>query len=262
MTHRILVATDLGTEAAHALARAVFLARNQPDAEVHALRVCLPGDSESRAAADLAEHLAQRLPPAATRPIVHVMTSHSIVDGIIHAAAELGADVVAVGSRGGRLLAGGTAEGLLERLPTNLMVVRHHHGGHANDGQALVGVDFSEESRRALELASSLRGNHELGLVHVVEAEAHARPRLPRPEPETATLALRERLAAWGGRVATHAFVEHGEVGATLAAVAEREHASFIAVGARGLRDGKGAIGSSAATRLIRAATMPVLIAR
>jgi nucleotide-binding universal stress UspA family protein len=265
MTHRILVATDLGSAATHALERVLHLAKRVHDVEVHVVSVCLPGDSESRVRAALADHFAAHVPSSPIRaPALHVRAAPSIIGGIGNAADELRASLVAVGSRGGHLLAGGVAEGLLDRLTTDLLVVRPHRdtAEPTHEGRVIVGVDFSDASRRAIDTAAPFRGDHMLGLVHVVETDPHALPRVPRPEPEAGLDPLRERLLAWAGSLPACAFVERGEIGATLGAVAERERASLIVVGARGVRDRRGALGNTAAARLIRSAGPPVLVVR
>ena len=265
MSKRILVATDLGSAAGHALERVLHLAKRTRDLEIHVVQVCLPGDSESRAKAALADHVRARVGASAgPTPVAHVRIAPSIVGGIRHAAAELGAAIVAVGSRGGHLLGPGVAEGLLDGLATDLLVVRPERDASlaSHDGRVIVGVDFSAASKRALAAALEFRGEHELGLAHVVEAGAHALPRVPRPEPEAEHEPLRERLREWAGPVPARVFVERGEIGATLAAIAERERAALIVVGARGARDDRGRLENTAAARLIRSAGAPVMVVR
>jgi nucleotide-binding universal stress UspA family protein len=263
MTHRILVATDLGAAAGHALERVLHLAERRRETEIHVVRICLPGDDESRARVALADHLRARV--GAPRTVVpHVRIAPSIVGGIRDAAADLGAELVAVGSRGGHLLGGGVAERLLDELPIDLLVVRQERDAAkpTHGGGVIVGIDFSDTSKRALAVAAAFRGDHELALAHIVETDPHALPRVPRPEADASLDHVRERLRALAAPLPVRVHVERGEIATTLAAIAEREAAALLVVGARGRRDAGGPQSTTAAARLVRSAGAPVLVVR
>lgn len=177
----ILAATDFSAAANRAVWRATLIARRHR-AELHLLHVTAP----------LALYPGQEIDPAEDAPpmqerfatLARMLREHYGIGvhpaqriGRAHTqiadhAAAVGADLVAVGARGEssmlRLLLGSTASRLLRVYRGPVLVVR----GEPTEpyGDVLAAVDFHAHTPAVVDWASTLAGDGQLRLLHVVEA--------------------------------------------------------------------------------------------
>ena len=205
------------------------------------------------------------------------------VEAIVGYAAEIGADLLVMGSHGreglGHLLFGSTADRVLHKAPCPTLIVPLHaeEPGAADRvryGQILCALDFSPPSARALDLALSLarESGGAITVLHVVEAlseqelEAFA-PSGVRQHVDALTKAARERLhaavpreaRAWARITET---VRYGRAALAILREAEERGADLIVLGAEGHRGlGRLMLGSATHT-VVRRATCPVLTTR
>jgi nucleotide-binding universal stress UspA family protein len=185
---RIVVGTDMSEMAARAETRAAMLARGLDCESLDLLHVI------DRLALESLRHLAeprvdteQHLMESSRRQLaeverrltdtygIRVMTvtlnvgrAHS---EIVHYAKLLKAGLVVVGAHGGRLMrdlfVGSTVDKVLRTLPCPLLIVKREP--EAPYQRILVAVDFSESSRRGLELARSVAPRAAVTVLHAVE---------------------------------------------------------------------------------------------
>ena len=221
---------------------------------------------------------------ASMRPVAEYAPMHHVVGGsaadvIVDVARNEGADLIVVGSHGmsgaERLIFGSTAERVLRRTGTSVMVVppgwRPVHPATpdlSGIGPIVSGIDFSEASIEAASAACFLAG----ALGTTVEA-VHVVPDLPVPERWRvhADTAMRQRIdtareelsalvRSLGSSVAVRASIETGRVAERLAAIAawSGERRPMLVVGRQPGRHGAppGAI----AYRVLTLAAVPVLM--
>lgn len=214
---KILVATDFSDSAWAALRQAASLARSW-GAEVTVVHVledvraaveALPSDVRWDLAAgdiDRFEHslrrdadrrLADWLIPLrdAGVPLQHeTLVGRPFVE-LIHAVQQEEHDVVMLGTRGlsklGRFLLGSTASRLVRKCPCPVWTVKPEHCGKLQS--LLVATDFSETSRRALDLAAALAGplGAVIHLLHVLNLDDYRG--LAGTPPDNADLLRRRR---------------------------------------------------------------------
>jgi nucleotide-binding universal stress UspA family protein len=205
------------------------------------------------------------------------------VETIVGYAAEIGADLLVMGSHGreglGHLLFGSTAERVLHKAPCPVLVVPLHaaepsSADRVRFSRILCAVDFSPPSARGLELALSLarEAGGSLTVLHVVEAltepELEALPPTGvRLHVDALTSQARERLHAsvpreahaWADVVET---VRYGRAALAILREAEERGADLIVLGAEGHRGlGRMMLGSATHT-VVRRAACPVLTVR
>lgn len=205
------------------------------------------------------------------------------VEAIVGYAAEIGADLLVMGSHGreglGHLLFGSTADRVLHKAPCPTLVVPLHAeepsaADRVRYTQILCALDFSPPAARALDLALSLarESGGALTVLHVVEAltdqELEAFPPMGvREHVDTLTGQARRRLHAAVPREA-HAWaqitetVRYGRAALAILREAEERGADLIVLGAEGHRGlGRLMLGSATHT-VVRRATCPVLTTR
>lgn len=284
---KILLATDASEDAALAAHAALDIARGA-DSELHVVHVwrTLPSSrfeayirrELSREAARLLDEQVEKIAAAGGAVSEKHLREGPKADEILSLAAELGSDLIVMGTRGhgavGRLLLGSVAEGVVYHARCPVLVVR---GGEAGwpPARVIVGDDGSEDAWAAARLALSLA---ELFGASALLVRAY--PKQPEIDDESATTedgaaaeergrdegALDDRIANLEKEIGIDLEVStsFGNPAEAVLAVAERGEAggerSLVAVGHRGL----GTLGlmrlGSVSTKVLRAARGPVLI--
>jgi nucleotide-binding universal stress UspA family protein len=205
------------------------------------------------------------------------------VEAIVGYAAEIGADLLVMGSHGreglGHLLFGSTAERVLHKAPCPVLVVPLHAeepsaADRVRFTQILCALDFSPPATRALDLALSLarESGGALTVLHVVEAltepELEALPPTGvREYVDVLTNQARQRLHAAVPREANAGAritetVRYGRAALAILREADERGADLIVLGAEGHRGlGRLMLGSATHT-VVRRATCPVLTTR
>lgn len=218
-------------------------------------------------------------PPVADYAPMHHVVSGAAADVIVDVARREKIDLLVVGSHGmsgaERLIFGSTAEGVLRRTGTPVMIVppgwRPVHPDTpdlSGVGPVVAGIDFSAASIEAAAAACSLAE----ALGTTVEA-VHVVPELPVPErwQEHAQRAMHHRMDAardelaaavlkLGSSVAIQARVDSGRVPERLAAIAafDGERRPMLVLGRRPGR--LGAPPGAIAYRALTLAAVPVLM--
>ncbi len=278
---RLLVATDFSQRADIALKRAVQIV-NEHGAALTLLHVC---DADSRddvltrqLMVDAEETLRQTIRtlslPDSAAATVRVATGKPFVE-IIRAAREEKAELVVVGAHGEHflkdLLFGTTSEKVVRKGDRPVLVVKRPTYGPYR--RVLVPVDFSDNSKYALELALHLAPEAQFHSLHVyqgLEAQLrrtglpvseivrHQRPLAKEAQQEIdAFLGTIDhggkpiRREVWNGR-------PHHEI----ATVAKRLRAELIAVGATGRTGLPYILLGSVAEHVLREVSADVLVAR
>ena len=197
---RIVVGTDMSAMAARAETRAAMLAREldcesldllhvvdrlgleslrhlaEPlvDTEQHLM------DSSRHRLAEVERRLSDRFGVKVMTMTLNVGRAHN---EIAHYAKLLKAGLVVLGAHGGgivrELFVGSTVDKVLRTLPCPLLIVRREP--EAPYQRILVGVDFSESSRRGLEIARNVAPHASVTVLHALEVPLEVRLRL---EPE------------------------------------------------------------------------------
>jgi nucleotide-binding universal stress UspA family protein len=185
MTKPIIVGTDFSPRADKALGRAAWFASHldRPLRVVHAFRDTLwtnvrrqfsdkdwvfgePFDTAKVRANDVAAALAQEY-GISVAVDVRVGTA---TQALCAAAEESDAELLVVGEHGenwrGDAYVGGTAHKLLTEAPCPLLVVRHEAA--IDYDSALIGIDFSAASIRALRFAAAALPNSALHVAHAL----------------------------------------------------------------------------------------------
>jgi nucleotide-binding universal stress UspA family protein len=193
----------------------------------------------------------------------------SSYDGIMQEVEARRPDLIVMATHGGGLLMGSVAERVVRHAPCNVLTCRLHAQGAWPTwrGRIVVPVDFSDNSKRALETALALADGSPITLVHVVDA-----PSPPKQYREVVQLpfdiepALRERveqhLREWAGASVDAVSVVQGDVREALLDECRRHAAVLVVVGTHGLRAPKEWMIGSTAERLTRSCAAPVLTVR
>jgi nucleotide-binding universal stress UspA family protein len=174
---RILVAIDFSAHSEVALQQAIAVAahagaalellwvedRMPASTSMHGTMYGSVVDELERALAELHDESAARLSDLARQARErNLVASHHVARGhadevIVERAAELGADLVVVGTRGltglKRFFLGSVAENVVRASHTNVLVAR---GEVAGFGRVLVATDFSPAGDRAVDIACAL----------------------------------------------------------------------------------------------------------
>ncbi|MDE3155400.1 MAG: universal stress protein [Acidobacteriota bacterium] len=177
-------------------------------------------------------------------------------EGVLRAAVETAADLIVMGTHGrsgfGKWLFGSTTERVLRTPPCPVLAIGRGEqdlvtlaadGPHLALTHVLVATDFGKDSLRATALAQSLAADPGVELM-----VAHVMPRLsPLLTPADATIAVQyeaeantaaetrlgETLAAMP-QIHASSWLLHGSPHVELLALAERQHADLIVMGAVG----------------------------
>ena len=281
---KILLATDFSSRGDRALDRAAQLAR-QWDAELIVVHALEP-QTTSSPWPDVDEIPSWRRPPdpraAFERQIRQdlredvarlriLVEEGSPVQVILDIAAREGCDLIVLGTARdellGRMLLGATIEHLVRRSPVSVLVVKTRpRGPYAH---ILVGTDFTEESRRGLEVAATLFPEASYMLMHAFEMPYRAlmqdnqlshdfaameRATIeafiddPRLRPE-----VRERI---------HTTIEHGPPAAMLSAYVTERGADLTVIGALGRGVLFHVLVGGTARRIVDAVPSDVLVVR
>lgn len=194
-------------------------------------------------------------------------------DGIERRVKELKPDLVVMGTHGrtgvDRLLLGSVAEKVLRYVPINLLALNRKapliRANRAFE-KILVPVDFSDFSRRALEMAVNLLAPAgELHVVHVVASPIHPSfyaggiTQLFQLDPELPNR-IRDRITEWlGGQPVNSIVVREGDVYTELEAVREDISPQLIVMGTRGLTGLDHLLVGSVTEKMVRISEIPVL---
>jgi nucleotide-binding universal stress UspA family protein len=196
---------------------------------------------------------------------------------ILHAAAEIGADLIALGAYGrgglGGLFMGSTAEAVIRRARCPVLALRLPDGGDIlGDLQqaevVLHPTDFSARSAAALDLAASISRDRGARLVILHVDSDDSPPSGPAEGPPCRRLCLEEldevrgRLAHGGHEALIGVELRRGDPAWEILDAADELEADLIVMGTHG-RSGLGRmlLGSVAET-VLQAANCPVLVVK
>lgn len=176
----------------------------------------------------------------------------AVIREIIAAAAACDAGLIVLGDRGAgfisELILGSTTERVLSRSRQPILVVKRQPAEPYR--RALIAVDFSEQSRKTIELARELVPDAELVLLHVFDVPFEGKLRYAGVEEDTvrhlrivakqtALERMDDLIADVGvGDVRVRRVLHHGLPGSTIVAQARELDCDLVAVG----RQGKGLI--------------------
>jgi nucleotide-binding universal stress UspA family protein len=279
LPEKILLATD-GSEDARLAARAAATLSDRGGAQLHIVHAwqsvpnaVIDFDAYEEAAGRLLEEQARLVSDAgATVSEAHLIMG-TPVDAILDLAEEINADFVVVGSRGhgplGRLLLGSVSEGVVHHATRPVLVLR----GAWPPLRVVIGDDGSEAAKKAGEMASSIGGlfGARAALVRTYpefpEVDQVGRALDPRAVDDALHRAeqdLRERAEELGRLVGGRPRIEiaAGDAAAALLEKAREadEDRALIAVGSRGLGLARRLRLGSVSTKVLRAASGPVLV--
>lgn len=289
VTH-ILVPTDFSEAANRALEQAVELVL-RTRARLHLLHVVEPRAEAAPQAVTALEDYLRLLESEAEHSLalrVDVLRGNGVevrystarsaspFEGIASKVEELKPDLVVMGTHGRtgleRLLMGSVAEKVLRHVRVNVLTVGRRapivRSKNTFD-RILVASDFSEFSRRAVELAGSiLSPGGELTVVHVVASPIHPSfyaagvNRLFYLDPEMPAR-IRKSLVDWLGgadsRVPLQIEIREGDVFAEIMDVARDRRARLLVMGTRGLTGVDHLLMGSVTERVVRRSEIPVL---
>ena len=285
---RIVVGTDMAAMAARAETRAAMLAR-ELDCEsldlLHVVdRLALESlrhlaeplvdteqhlmDSSRHRLAEVERRLSDRFGVKVMTMTLNVGRAHN---EIAHYAKLLKAGLVVLGAHGGgivrELFVGSTVDKVLPTLPCPLLIVRREP--EAPYQRILVGVDFSESSRRGLEIARNVAPHASVTVLHAFEVPLEARLRLEPEKIETYSAELSARksdeimnLVANSGNdsVSWACAVEPGAPADVILKKAQTLEADLIIIGKHGRAELEDMFIGSVTKRLIRDAGCDVLV--
>ncbi|BAN35804.1 hypothetical protein SCD_n01993 [Sulfuricella denitrificans skB26] len=185
---RIAAGTDLSWYAGRAEVRAAMLAREMGGAELDLVHVIgslaleslrhlltqSPEQTERRLIDTAREQLTKLTCELADKhhiPVMPVIEIGHAHEEIVRHAEAIGAGLVVLGAHGGsfvrKLFLGSTAERSLRKLSCPVLIVRREPRGPYRN--VLVPVDFSEPSRRAVQMALRIAPQADITLLHVFE---------------------------------------------------------------------------------------------
>jgi nucleotide-binding universal stress UspA family protein len=283
---RILVPTDFSETANHALEQAAELAM-RTRAKLDLFHVVEPRSEEFpgvvRALSDYLEVLEADADKSLALKVevlrgngvdVRYKTARGVspFDGIAARVSEVEPDLIVMGTHGrsgiGRLLMGSVTEKVLRHVAGNLLTLSPRapivRSGRAFE-RILVPVDFSEFSKRAVRLASSLLlPGGELEIAHVVASPIHPSfyaagiTRLFQLDPEMPER-IRKSLVEWVEGRAARVHVREGDVSTEILDVASSGESQLLVMGTRGLTGLDHLLMGSVTERVVRHASLPVL---
>lgn len=273
---KILVASDFSPRAEKAVVRAIRIAGEQ-EATLTALHVLEDGSQdEAQTAAASADALHQAFASLSLHePVrVRVVTGKPFVE-IIRRAREETVDLIVVGAHGAHfikdLFFGTTAEKIVRKGDRPVLVVKQTPQGPYQ--RVLVAVDFSEDSRLALELALQLAPQAEVHLLHVYHGFEE---QLRRGGATTSEISRQRRQWAKGARQELETFLhevkcrdrsmkrilKYGRAPHVIAKTAKRLHADLVVVGTTGRSGLPYILLGSVAEHVLREVKSDVLVAR
>lgn len=290
---KVLFPTDFSRCAGQALPHALFLARSF-GAQLHLLHAVVLMDDDPHSASsrfpnpgeiaeELREAAAARMrddlaaAPETLRVEFAQRRGVSAAAVILDYAAEIGTDVIVVGTHGRRgverLLLGSVAAEIVREATCPVLTVREQHDEPRVDAldRILVPIDFSAPSAAALLAAKQLAGYYGAGLqlLHVVEEaivpDFYMDGRVVDPvSPADLRTRARARLArladeVGGPQVPVEAFAVEGRAWREIVDFVEEHASDLIVISGQGLGGLPGALLGSVADKVARAATCPVL---
>ena len=286
---KILLATD-GSEDAALAAKAAADLSAKTGAQLHVVHAWhLPATIEpppppyelyeEDARKLLAEELDRAAGYGAKALQGHLKRDHP-VDATLGLGDELGADLIVVGSRGRgpvlRIALGSVSEGVVYRAARPVLVARGGTGGTGAwpPRRVVIGDDGSDGARRAGELAAEIGHLFGATTTLVRATESAARPRgLPESEESLyerllgearakheEELALRaEEISLTTGTPAEIRLAE-GDGASVILDACEEDPATIVSVGARGQGLVRRALLGGVSTKVLRAASGPILV--
>lgn len=220
------------------------------------------------------EQLAQPLRATGLDVEVSIRASGVPADEILAAAAEQGADLIVIGSRGHNLITrfflGSVARAVIRRttLPILLEWVEPTAAGTRQKCAAvctntlrhvLLATDFSARATAAEEAAIHLAAKAEqVDCLHVMDAADSAATSVSSPHAQAALNALVQRIEATGSR--GNSVVLQGKASSEIARHASSQNVSLIVVGKHGQSPLASLVTGSTASSLCEIAGRPVLM--
>ena len=278
---RLLAATDLSPRAEKAIARAAQLAKEH-SGTLTVLHVAA-GESvddagRSPSASLIEKDLRRKVGALSVKR--NVSMSVGVLSGtpfveIIRRARQEAADLIVVGAHGNDfmkdLLLGTTAEKIVRKGDRSVLVVKQ--AAHRSYRRVLVGIDFSDNSRHALDLALRLAPQAELHAVHVYSAAQgtlrgagvgdEGVVRYQRRMAKDARQQMEEFLRAIDrGRKSIKREVWNGRARWEISKIAKLLRADLVAVGTAGRTGIPYILLGSVAEHVMREAPCDVLVAR
>ena len=278
---RLLVATDLSSRAEKAIARAVQLAEEHSGtlSVLHILTGASGHETErsqivSRIEKDLRRKLEALSLKRTALASVRVLSGTPFVE-IIRQGREEAADLIVVGAHGKDfmkdLLLGATAEKIVRKGDRSVLVVKR--AAQSSYRRVLVGVDFSDNSRHALELALRLAPRAEFHALHVY---AGVEGMLRRAGVTDSGIVRYQREVAKEARKQMEIFIRsidrhrkpirrevwNGRAGREITTIARRQRADLVAVGTAGRTGIPYILLGSVAEHVMREAACDVLVVR
>ena len=275
---RILFPTDFSEASAEALERAVALAlRTGAKLRVFHAEVFHDQDPTRLAAGraavlDQVKALRERWKDGAGLQAEIDFESARAVSAYGGIMAEIEAfapDLVMMATHGGGLLMGSVAERVVRDAKCNVLTCRARAQGNwpLMPGRVLVPVDFSDNSKRALQAARTVANGSPITLVHVVDTPRSSGPyggavASPFDADPQLRARIEDHLREWAGEPVDAVTAVDGEVRATLLDECRRLAAVLVVVGTHGVHaPSQWTIGSTA-ERLTRSCAAPVLNVR
>ncbi len=255
---RVMVATDMSLLARHAEARSAMLVRElgcEPLDVLHIQDSSVPGslhgvirspeESASRQIAETARTLHEYYGIAVTTTVLDAGRVHA---EIVRYAGFIEAGLVVLGAHGGsfirKMFVGSTVDKVLRLLERPVLIVKQEPLSPYR--QVLAAVDFSESSRRGVEIALRIAPHAKITVLHTFEAPLEAKMRADEVSPPTILAyraqlkarkeeELREFVSEWqDANCALAPAVEFGPAAATIAAKAASLRADLVAIGKHG----------------------------
>lgn len=286
----ILVPTDFSAPADHALDFARRLAVVFK-AEIHLVhvRILLEGRQQNQELhrelerldeqhdLETEEVLARRAEVADVAVHAHLVRGLSVSESLLESAAELGSDLIVMGTHGRRglrhLLLGSVAEEIVRSSPVPVVTVRE--GANTEErsaGSILVSHDFSERSLSAVAVAREWARalGSEVHLVHVVEPVVYPEFYAVDVMPDEVLHRIEERsveamkaAAAEQLEGVSHSIeVVTGRAVDSILDVADPEEHDLVIMGTRGLSGLQHLLLGSVAEGVVRRSKIPVLTVR
>jgi len=268
---KILLSTD-GSEGAIRATEAASDLANRAGSELHVVHVWhdVPGFAHKFVKAELRRQGQEKLDEQVSKiedsggrvTRAHLRGGRTSNE-VIALCDRIGAELLVVGSRGlspvQRLLMGSHSEEIVHRAHVPVLVIR---GGESlwPPARVVIGEDFSDDARRAGDLAASI-GSHygSQGLL------VYAHPGLPDNQDmrERDEARLEERAAELEGVLGSRPGIRVSggyPASALIEAVQGEERPSFVAVGSRGLTGARRSRMGSVSTKVVTASRGPVLV--
>ena len=205
---------------------------------------------------------------------VEISTERSVspFEAIMDKVNTLYPDLIVMGTHGrsgfGKLLLGSVAEKVLRHAPCHVMTLRSDSAtaeGYGGFQRILVPVDFTDHSRRALEVAQSLVSEDgSLLLVHVVARTIHPSfyaggvTRLSQLDPELPKR-IEKNLTKLLGSQTGEVVAAEGDVHAEIMRVSDEKKAQLVVIGTRGLSGVDHFLMGSVTEKVVRHSKIPVL---